>query len=199
MRTLLPNLPNEDIDRLNDLYPDPALGYPDYQDERVGKDIGAQYKRTEAAVGQFALISPVRQTAHFAASLPGSPPVYLFHWDVFATLYGGAAHGDMIRYDTFDPDTTSLSPAQEEISGMAHAYTTSFICHNGDPNKIQGRWRRRPIWQPYTPDQPFKMILGKGNRDLIGGPVGTPAELTYETFALEECKFWWDRTEITQR
>ncbi|KAI1617391.1 triacylglycerol lipase [Exophiala viscosa] len=199
MQTLLPGLPKDDIERLNELYPDPSLGYPDYRHERVGKDLGPQYKRTETAYGQFALIAPVRQTAHLASSVCGSSPVYLYHWDVFATLYGGAAHGDTARYETFDHVTTSLSPAQKEVSGTFHAYMTSFICNNGDPNKVQGAWRGRPTWQPYTPDQPFKMILGKGNRDLIGGPVGTPAELTYETEALEQCKFWWDRTAITQQ
>jgi carboxylesterase type B len=152
MRVLLPGLPKEDIDRLHDLYPDPSLGHPEYQDERVGENIGAQYKRTEAAYGQFALIAPVRQTAHLASSTPGSPPVYLFHFDVFATLYGGAAHGDVVRYETFDHKTTSLSPAQKEVAAMVHAYMTSFICHNGDPNKTRGAWSHRPTWKPYTPD-----------------------------------------------
>ncbi|KIW98485.1 uncharacterized protein Z519_00146 [Cladophialophora bantiana CBS 173.52] len=199
MQTLLPGLPGEDIARLNDLYPDPLTGDPTYQDERTGKDIGAEYMRAEAAYGQYALIAPVRQTAHLASSMADAPPVYLYHWDVFTTLYGGAAHADNLGYETFDRATTSLSRGQEEVAGMLHAYMTSFICHGGDPNKLRGRYKHRPTWEPYTPDRPLTMILGKGNRELIGGDVGTPAELTLETCYDEQCKFWWERTQITQQ
>lgn len=199
MRTLLPSLPDEDVDRLNELYPDPLLGDTTYKDERVGKDIGEQYMRTEAAYGQYSLIAPIRQTAHLASSKQDSGPVYLYHWDVFTTLFHGAAHGDNLRYETFEQATTSLSAAQEEVAGFLHAYITSFICHNGDPNRIAGRWKHRPVWHPYTHDQPLTMILGKGNRELIGGPVGVPAVLARETWAMEQCRFWWERTERTQQ
>ena len=199
MRTLLPRLPDEDIARLTTLYPDPSTGDPTYQDARVGKDIGPQYMRTEAAYGQFALLAPVRQTAHLASSVPGAPPVYLYHWDVFTSLHGGAAHADNLRYETFDHDTTSLSEGQKAVAGMIHAYMTSFICHGGDPNKLCGKYSHRPEWEPYTHEHPLTMVLGKGNRELIGGNVGTPAEMTYETCYDEQCKFWWERTKITQQ
>lgn len=199
MRTLLPSLPDTDFDKLNALYPDPLLGNPMYHDDRVGEDVGPQYMRTEAAYGQYSLIAPIRQTAHLASSTEGAAPVYLYHWDVFTTLFRGAAHGDNLKYETFDEITTSLSDGQKEVAGILHAYLTCFICNNGDPNQIRGRYKHRPLWKPYTPDQPLTMILGKGNRELIGGPVGTPAELIHDTWAVEQCKFWWDRTELTQQ
>jgi len=198
MRALLPSLPDSDFDQLNELYPDPLLGDPTYQDDRVGQDIGPQYMRTEAAYGQYSLIAPIRQTAHLASSTEGAGPVYLYHWDVFTTLFRGAAHGDNLKYETFEENTTSFSDGQKEISGILHAYLTSFICHNGDPNRIRGRYKHRPLWKPYSPENPLTMMLGKGNRELIGGPVGTPAELIHDTWAAEQCKFWWDRTELTQ-
>lgn len=200
MRTLLPGLPDEDIAQLSTLYPDPSTGDPTYRDARVGKDgIGPQFMRTEAAYGEFALIAPVRQTAHLASSISSAPPVYLYHWDVFTTLYGGAAHGDNLGYETFDRGTTSLSEAQKEVAGTLMAYMTSFICHHGDPNKLRGRYGHRPTWEAYTHDRPLTMILGKGNRERIGGEVGTPAELSHETCYDNQCKFWWDRTHITQQ
>lgn len=199
MRTLLPQLPEEDIAKLQVLYPDPSTGDPTYQDERVGDVIGPQFKRTEAAYGQFALLSPVRQTAHLASALPGAPPVYLYHWDVFTTLYGGAAHADNLGYEAFDHATTSQSPGQGEVAGMFHAYLTSFICNGGDPNKLRGRYGHRPKWEPYTPQHGQTMILGKNNRELIGGEVGTPAELTHETCYDNQCRFWWERTKVTQQ
>jgi carboxylesterase type B len=199
MKTLLPSLPDQDLARLETLYPDPSTGDSAYRDSRVGGDLSLQYLRTEAAYGQFALIAPVRQTAHLASSTPNAPPVYLYHWDVSTTLYGGAAHADNLRYETFDSATTSISEGQKEVSGMFHAYLTSFICHGGDPNKLQGRYAHRPKWQPYSHDRPLTMILGKGNRELIGGEVGVPAELVHETSYDEQCQFWWDRTRLTQQ
>ena len=198
VRRLLPGLPEEDIAEIDRLYPDPSTGNTVYLDGRVGSEIGAQFMRTEAVYGQYSLIAPIRQTAHLASSIPTSPPVYLYHWDVFATLHFGAAHGDSMRYETMDRVTTSLSPAQKEVASVLHAYMTSFICHQGDPNRLQGRMKDRPIWKPYTPAQPLTMILGNGNRELIGGPVGTPAELTEDTWAIEQCQFWWDRVDITR-
>lgn len=198
MRTLLPRLSNEDIAEIDRLYPDPSTGHAVYLDDRVGSEIGPQFMRTEAAYGQYSLIAPIRQTAHLASSIPRSPPVYLYHWDVFTTLHFGAAHGDSMRYETMDHATTSLSAAQKEVAGVLHAYMTSFICHQGDPNRLQGRMKTRPTWEPYTPAQPLTMILGKGNRELIGGQVGSAAELAQETWAVEQCKFWWDRIDTTR-
>ena len=169
MRILLPNFPDEDIAYLNNLYPDPSTGDPTYQDQRVGDRIGPQFKRTEAAYGQYALLAPARQTAHLVSSLPSAPPVYLYHWDIITTLDGGAVHADILGYETFDRATTSKSPAQREIAGMFHAYITSFICHGGDPNKSGGRYSYRPRWKPYTLDGGLSMVFGRGNRDLIGG------------------------------
>lgn len=201
MRTLLPSLPASDIDLLNNLYPDPLTGDPTYLDDRVNNDdsIGPQYKRIEAAYGQYALIAPVRQTAHLASSGPDAAPVYLYHFDAFRTLYGGAAHADNLEYEVFDKATTSKSPAQKDIAGMFHAYITSFICNGGDPNRLEGRYAHRPKWYPYMPDSGLTMIFGSGNRDLIGGAGGVPAELVHETCYDEQCRFWWQRTALTQQ
>lgn len=199
MRTLLPGLPEEDVAQLNALYPDPWTGDLTYQDARVGDNIGPQFMRAEAAYGQFSLISPVRQTAHLASSHPSSPPIYLYHWDVFTTLYGGAAHADNLGYETFNHATVSQAPGQKEVAGTFHAYITSFICNGGDPNKLRGRYAHRPTWEPYVPKRPWTMVLGKDNRELIGGGAGTPAELVRETCYDAQCQFWWNRTNITQQ
>jgi carboxylesterase type B len=199
MRTLLPGLPESDLAQLEGLYPSPTSGDPTYLDNRVGEDIGAQFKRTEAAYGQYALIAPVRQTAHLASSQPDAPPVYLYHWDLFTTLYGGAAHADNLKYEVFDRATVARSTTQREIAGMFHAYITSFICNGGDPNKSAGLFSHRPKWEPYTHARPQTMIFGRDNRELIGGAVGPPAELVHETCYDDQCKFWWERTGITQQ
>jgi carboxylesterase type B len=198
MEILLPNLPKEDLNYLEELYPDPLSGNHEYQDDRVGDVIGPQYMRTTAAYGEYALIAPIRQTAHLASSQSNAPPVYLYHWDVFTTLYGGAAHADNLPYEVFDSSITSKSVAQKEVAGVFHAYITSFICHKGDPNAVRGRYGARPQWMPYSPRSPLTMILGKENRELIGGQVGVAAELCHEARYDKQCEFWWLRTKLTQ-
>lgn len=198
MRTLLPSLPAGDLDELNILYPDPSQGHSRYHDDRVNDGIGAQYMRTEAAYGEFALISPVRQTAHLASASEAAP-VYLYHWDVSTTSQGGASHADNLPYEAFDRSVVSLSDGQKEVAGVFHAYITSFICNKGDPNKSSGAYKKRPNWEPYMHSRPMTMILGKGNRELVGGAAGIPAELVHETCYDKQCQFWWSRTRVTQQ
>ncbi|EHY53951.1 hypothetical protein HRR83_004596 [Exophiala dermatitidis] len=201
-RTLLPRLSDDDIATIaNKLYPDPETsGDLTYKETRQSDEIGPQYKRVEAAYGQYAYVAPVRQTGEFASSSQ-TAPVFLYHWALPTTVIGGAAHADNMRYETFTPAVRSLSETQKEISGTLHAYVTSFICNKGDPNAIAGRWANRPQWQPYkSGDQPKTMIFGKGIEELVGGQnTGKPAECVYDDWAVEQCRFWWSKVELTQQ
>lgn len=201
-RTLVPKLSDADFDTIvNKLYPDPETsGDLTYKETRTSPEIGPQYKRIEAAYGQYAYVAPVRQTAEFA-SKSQSEPVFLYHWALPTTVIGGASHGDNMRYETYTAGVRSLSETQKEISGTLHAYVTSFICNNGNPDAIDGRWAKRPKWEPYQAgDQPKTMIFGKGIEELVGGPnTGKPAELVYDDWAQEQCRFWWEKVELTQQ
>jgi len=182
--TLLPQLPAEDIEIIAGLYADPSTSDDQtYREHRELPEIGPQYKRVEAAYGQYAYVAPARQTAQLASSVADAPPVYLYHWAPITTVNGGASHGDNMRYETFDHAVTSRSKTQRELSGMLHSYLTSFICHKGDPNALKGTWAQRPRWEAYKPAQPKTMIFGKGNEELVGGGTGTPAELITDEWA----------------
>ena len=202
-QTLLPQLPTSDIEAIaQKLYPDPEkAGDLTYQEVRKDSAVGCQYKRIEAAYGQYAYVAPVRQTANLA-SRAQSEPVYLYHWALPTSVIGGASHGDNMRYETYGSEVRSLSETQQKISGMLHAYITSFICNEGDPNAIAGRTASRPKWEPYEGkhENPRSMIFGKNIHELIDGENhGDPAECIYDEWAMEQCKFWWDKVELTQQ
>ena len=192
---LLPDLSSADLDKIEKLYPDPNnTDDPTYVETRPG--LGSQFKRNEAAYGQYAYVAPVRQTALLASAQ--GVPVYLYHWALPRTVIGRANHGDNMFYETYNDSITQLSESQRELSGTLHAYLTSFIT-KGDPNAIEGRYARRPAWEPYMPDAPKVMIFGEGNEELIGGDVAPPSKLVSDDWVREETEFWWSKVEISQR
>ncbi|KAI0484939.1 putative extracellular lipase [Xylariaceae sp. FL0804] len=203
-RTLLPQLSDADIAAIDALYPDPAV-HPDspYREDRTGTDtpggvgvgVGAQYRRVEAAYAHYAYVAPVRQTAHFAGP---HVPTYLYHWAAVASAVGGASHGDNMDYEARAPAVCDRSPVQDKLSGVLHAYITSFIC-TGDPNALPGAHPDRPTWEPHTGSNKKKMVFGLGNEERVGGGPGTPAALVDDDWAARESDFWWDRVEISQQ
>ncbi|KAL4772575.1 Alpha/Beta hydrolase protein [Aspergillus nidulans var. acristatus] len=195
---LLPQLTKEDLDTIDRLYPDPSTDPTSpYVETRTGFDLGPQYKRIEAAYGHYAYVAPARQTAHFAASNPGAPPVYLYHWALPRTAIGRANHGDNMYYETYNDEITGLSESQKELSGTLHAYITSFITR-GDPNAIKGRYGTRPQWEPYKPASPGVLVFGEDNEELIGGSVAPPAKFVSDDWARQETEFWWSKVPISQ-
>ncbi|KAI5236711.1 alpha/beta-hydrolase [Aureobasidium subglaciale] len=189
--TLLPQLSEKELDKIEALYPDPSFDpQSEYVDTR-GLDVGAQYKRLEAAYGHYAYVCPVRQTAIHGTSST-DPPIYLYHWATNRTVLGGANHGDQMWYETFDPSTTTVSPTHKQIAGTFHDYIVSFVL-SGDPNKVKGRWER-PEWKAWSEGE-GTMIFGKGNDERAGGEdKGVVAQLVEDKWAGKECEFWWSQT-----
>lgn len=211
-RTLFPNLDEEDLKRLEVLYPDPARDQKSkYLDTRdiAALGVGAQYKRLEAAYAHYAYVCPVRQTASYISSSTWDdeltepvPPVYIYHWALNTTVKGGAGHGDNMHYQTYDDAVTSISEAQREVAGKYHAYVTSFIT-KGDPNAIEGRWKDRPQWPVFKSKnigggEPG-MTFGKGNDERAGGrEVGVAAEVIGSRWIRRQCEFWMDKSRAQQ-
>ncbi|CAK1358116.1 unnamed protein product [Cercospora beticola] len=201
--TLLPQISKKDLKKLNELYPDPAKDTTSpYVDTRnlSALEIGEQYKRVEAAYGQYAYVCPVRQTSHYA-SKGQDAPVYQYHWAVNKTVIGGANHGDQIWYETMSPLVRDISPTQDEIAKYFNSYVTSFIV-TGDPMKLRGRKAiERPEWKAYDEnDENGKtMIFGLGNDEAAGGSsVGVAAQFVHDEWAKEECQFWWEKSEVPE-
>ncbi|OJD20262.1 hypothetical protein ACJ73_08405 [Blastomyces percursus] len=200
-RLLIPAMPEKDLNKLDQLYPDP-LKYPSspYVETRNIR-VGAQFKRVEAAYGQFAYICPVRQTVHLASETQQAP-VFLYHWALNKTVKGGANHGDQGEYETYNRGVRQISPAQDEIAGILHAYFTSFLT-TGDPNAVPGRFPDRPKWKAFGSGWWWKnrtlMLFGEGNDERAGGGgVGIPAQVVDDDWSQEECEFWSDRSIMTE-
>ncbi|KAK8073449.1 acetylcholinesterase precursor [Apiospora phragmitis] len=210
-KTLLPQLGDADVATINELYPDPTTDpsspYKVEGTPLAEKGVGRMYKRIEAAYAHYAYVAPARQTAHLAGSQPGAP-VYLYHWALEKSVVNGAAHGENMLYEVRDPDVCRVSPAQDELSRVLHAYVTSFIC-TGDPNEVVGDGVERPRWEAHSSgdrDTKMKMVFGKRNKEFVGGSESggsdkppPPAELVEDVWAKTESDFWWDKVEISQQ
>ncbi|KXS99756.1 hypothetical protein AC578_10420 [Pseudocercospora eumusae] len=201
--TLLPQLSKSDLKTLNELYPDPAKDEASpYVDTRniSALGVGEQYKRVEAAYGQYAYVCPVRQTANYASE-GQEPPVYLYHWALNRTVLGGANHGDQIFYEAMSPLVRDISATQDDISKKFNSYVTSFIT-TGDPNALAGRKAvQRPRWEPFSrsDDGGRTMIFGLGNDEPAGGDnVGVAAQLVHDRWGKECCDFWWNKSEVPE-
>jgi acetylcholinesterase len=199
--TLLPHYSDKDLKTIEAIYPDPngdkISPYVETRNLKALK-IGPQFKRTEASYAHYAYVCPVRQTAEIVSTSSSSPPVYVYHWAVNTTVKGGANHADNMYYETFQEDITSITEAQREISGIYHAYITSFIT-SGDPNAIQGRFADRPKWEKYTKKTKKVMTLGKGNDERAGGvEKGISAQMAGSEWIKKECEFWWKKSGHTE-
>ncbi|RDW76514.1 Carboxylic ester hydrolase [Aspergillus mulundensis] len=159
--------------------------------------LGSQYKRLEAAYAHYACVAPVRQTAHFASSQnPGG--IWLYHWALPRTVVGRANHGDNMFYETYDAEITGISPTQRELSGVLHAYLTSFIVA-GDPNAVRGWYGDRPVWGVYKAERPGVLGFGEGIGELVGGGnEGAVAMFVDDAWAREQTRFWWGRVGVSQ-
>lgn len=194
--TLLPQLSSAELDEIEAFYPDPSTDPTSPYVETRDLAVGPQYKRLEAAYGHYAYVCPVRQTALLGSLPSDAPPIYVYHWALNRTVLGGANHGDQMQYEVFDSSVTSISQTQKEVAGAFHDYVVSFVL-SGDPNKVKGRWDR-PVWKAWgdEAEQGGKtMIFGRGNDERAGvGNKGVVAEFVEDTWAKEECEFWWGQT-----
>lgn len=191
-RTLLPGLSDEDLTTLDEVYPDP-VSHPTskYLEERKG--LAAQFKRVEQAYSHYAYIAPVRQTANFASE--GPAPVYLYHFAANSSIKGGADHGDHLKFVTYNKEIRDISPTLNEVSGTMHAYWTSFVT-TGNPNKMEGRWKDRPVWPKYVSGTGKTVLFGEGNDERAGlKNEGKAVQVIDDSWAREECEYWWKRTE----
>lgn len=196
-RTLLPQLSDDDVQEIDRLYPDPNVDTESvYKETRLEYGVGPMYKRIEAAYAHYAYVAPVRQTAFFASQ---DVPVYLFHWALQKDIVDGARHADNMFFEVRDPKICAQSKNQADLSGVLHAYITSFIC-TGSPNALAGTYSKRPEWTSYDRDDAKVMIFGKDNNELIGGAhVGEPAVMVEDEFAKVESEFWWSKVELSMQ
>ncbi|KAF1932520.1 acetylcholinesterase precursor [Didymella exigua CBS 183.55] len=196
-QTLLPQLSPDDIAHINGLYPDPHT-HPasPYAESRTALGVGDMYARIEAAYAHYAYVAPVRQTAFFASQ---HVPVYVYHWALRRDVIDGAKHGDNMLFEVRDAALCKQAPSLAKLSGMLHAYVTSFVC-TGSPDGLRGAYGGRSPWSAYAGPDPRVLMFGGGNSEFIGGErVGELVELVEDEFARRESEFWWSKVEVSQQ
>ncbi|KAI6818497.1 alpha/beta-hydrolase [Hortaea werneckii] len=196
--TLLPQLGPKDLDRLEELYPDPAKDPESPCVECREGDLGPQYKRVEAAYGQYAYVAPVRQTAELAGSDKEQPPIYLYHWASQSSVVNGANHGDQLWYETMDEKVRDVSPSHDALARVFHDYVCNFIT-SGNPNGLgDSTGKDLPAWKAFNEkDEAGKtMVFGDSNNERAGGKdAGIVAQLIKDPWAVQETDFWWQMGE----
>ncbi len=113
----------------------------------------------------------------------------------------GANHGDQDPFPTYDAEIRGKSETLTEVAGVTHAYWTSFVTA-GDPNQVPGRYGARPAWPASRASAGGGMagtvvVFGAGTAAGYGGRnKGVVVQVKDDTAVTEECKFWWERTEL---
>ena len=195
-KTLLPGFNQIDLDEIKAMYPDPSKN-PDspYVDTRTG--LGRQFKRLARAYGDYAYISPVRQTVHYASTFerPDDAPVWLYHFDANQSVADGAAHGRANPYIEFAKERTDLGGFQHGLAVQMHAYFSSFILC-GNPNDIRKEpAHNRTPWPQYGKrGSSAKMVFGEHNDQIAGGTTeGGLTEVRADLRFDPEGDFWWSK------
>lgn len=85
---------------------------------------------------------------------------------------------------------------REDVCGV-EIWKADMAWSRGDPNAVKGRYPDRPKWPMYTAAEPKMVVFGEGNDEMAGGGhEGTAVSVADNSWALDECKFWWGRTKL---
>ena len=195
-KTLLPAFNKTDMAELKAMYPDPSKDpLSPYVDTRPG--LGSQFKRLARAFGDYAYISPVRHTVHFASTFerPDDAPTFLYHFDANQSVADGAAHGRNEPYVVRAEEKMKLEGFQAGLAIQMHAYWSSFVLC-GDPNIIRkAPADNRTPWPAYGKrGSSAKMVFGEHNDQIAGGTTqGGLTEVRADLKFDKEGDFWWSR------
>lgn len=211
---LIPSFSADDLDQLELLYPDPLI-HPDSpyrQPPGIGgpqkRPYGAQFRRIHEAYGHYAYICPILHTAH-TLSRAGAR-VYVYEYAALSSPFKAASHSDQPPAVTHDLNVLEFTPGLVAIAKeMNHRWVSFCSSPSGklDASDEDERW---PEFQsPLGGDSSSSasgdgagklLVFGEGNDEAAGGRnPGTPVKArTLTERELEQCRFWWDRMELSQ-
>lgn len=212
---LIPSFSADDLDALEQLYPDPLIDpdSPYRQPPGIGgpqkRPYGAQFRRIHEAYGHYAYICPILHTAH-TLSRAGAR-VYVYEYAALSSPFKAASHSDQPPAVTHDLNVLELTPGLVAIAKeMNHRWVSFCSSPSGklDSRDEDERW---PEFQSPLGDDSGSsavpgagagklLVFGEGNDEAAGGRnQGTPVKArTLTERELEQCRFWWDRMELSQ-
>ncbi|POR39644.1 Carboxylic ester hydrolase, partial [Tolypocladium paradoxum] len=202
-KTLIPALAPADLAALERLYPDPVThpSSPYANPPQSRARYGAQFTRLHEAYGHYAYICPVLHTAHSLARAGAT--VYLYEYAARAAPFFAASHGDQADVVAHDMALLRGKPGLADVAAAMNARWTAFAA-SADGTLDEALWPRfvSPFGGAPGAAQPGGRLLvfGQGNDEAAGGLAkGTPVTTrTLTQREMEQCRFWWDRMELSQ-
>ncbi|CAK7203358.1 hypothetical protein SEUCBS139899_006091 [Sporothrix eucalyptigena] len=217
---LVPGLTSEDLGELSRVYPDPVTDpkSPYVMPEPYPPGVtGRQWARIEAAYAHYAYICPVLQTAHYLSTNASNQghKVYLYEFAAHAMHWNTANHGDNQTCVAHSMAALRGNPGLQAVADIMNSAWVRFAASPvGDPNGGPGGVTWTPFASPFAPGAEkidavgSLVIFGKGNDERVppeqrkGGAEakpGTPAAIrSLSDYELAQCRFWWDRTALSQ-
>lgn len=216
---LVPGFTSDDLDELARVYPDPVTdpaNSPYVMPQPYPPGVtGRQWARLEAAYAHYAYICPVMQSAHYLSTNPNTSHVYLYEYAAHAMHWNTANHGDNQSCVAHSMAVLRGNPGLLKVADAMNGAWVRFAV-SGNPNGSGGN-ESGVEWTPFV--SPFSqqvrtanagslMVFGKGNDERVpleqrtGGSeakLGTTAALrSLSDYELAQCRFWWDRTALSQ-
>ncbi|ORY04465.1 Alpha/Beta hydrolase protein [Clohesyomyces aquaticus] len=182
LQNLAPGLTSQDLQDLNNLYPDPILGsdVSPYTDAPNS----TQYDRISAAYGDYAYICPTQETAYRISA--AGIPVYKarFNTPQNAKSWEGIPHASDSKYFNGLPDAEF-----PDVAKLYQSYYASFVV-SGDPNThaIEGA----PKWEVYGGVGSGELVVGNKDRG------GTYMEVEGEGIRMMQCAWWRDEERMVR-
>lgn len=180
LHNLSPTLTKDDLNELQDLYPDPATNSDSpYKDSPRSK----QYNRLAAAYSDYAYICPGQETA-YRTSRTGVPT-----WKVRFNTNNNFPPSQGIPHTADAKYAWGATDVQHpDISHVFHGYLASFVTA-GDPNTA--RYPGSPEWpRYYGSDDDIEDVSEDQRQQLVVQPDDTKVEK--DKIRAEECLYWRD-------
>lgn len=175
---------------------------------------GHFYSNGDNSTSSSSSRSPAKKEEETSSS---SPPIWVYEFAALARAdYGGKAnHADEAVLVSHDMDAIGQFPGLVATSDAMHGAFVRFVA-TGDPNPAatptqqQRRTEEGGWWPRYTcPLTPKNnatttsgqiMVFGRANDERAGGTnPGTPAAVRRLSEGEgRECRFWWDRVELSE-
>jgi hypothetical protein len=195
--TLIPSFTQDDLDLLEQVYPDPVTGSKRYQVSGTETSHGAQFRRLHEAYAHYAYICPILHTAHKLSA--AGARVYLYEYAATSEPFNAASHGDQAPVVAHDMDLLAGQPGLVSVADEMNPLWAEFIA---SPEGEIESWPR--FQSPFDGDGAGGggqlLVFGKGNDEAAGGTCrGVAVQkriLTDEEVA--QCRFWWERMELSQ-
>ncbi|KAH7320897.1 Alpha/Beta hydrolase protein [Stachybotrys elegans] len=189
---LIPAMTAADLDALEALYPDPVTDSTSpYSNVGFGPP---QQRRLYEAYGHYAYICPILHTAHLLSR--AGARVYVYEYAAVSSPLRTAGHGDHAPVLSHGMVGLRYRPGLAAVADeMGRRWASFAAAEDGD---LRGGW---PAFQsPLAGGDGTLLVFGEGNDEAAGGRnPGVPVrERRLTERELEQCRFWWDRMELSE-